>query len=519
MDERRRQLRDAAGRTFDLIVVGGGINGAGIARAAAERGYAVLLLDKQDWGFGTTWRSTKLIHGGLRYLEHGELGLVFESLRDRAALLRTVPHLVRPLPLMLPVYRGGRGMPLLQAGLTLYDLLSLGGGLPRHKTLSRARALAAEPRLRADGLRGALAYWDAQVELPERLCLENVLGARAAGAAAFSYLRADGLLVAAGKVEGVAATDVVCGGSYELRAPVVINAAGPWVDEVLRAAGVADRRLGGTRGAHLVVDFPDGGPRRPLYAEASDRRPFFIIPWRGAHLIGTTDVRVEGPDEVLPTDAEIDYLIEATHALLPGAEFGRGDVRYAYGGIRPLPYTGDLPEGAITRRHHILDHGDEGLAGLYSIVGGKLTTYRSLTGQVLRRLPPPSAGPPVRPREVRIGRIPHRCQGEAWRLWRIYGDGAEGVLARQGQCGAARLCPHTLDTVAQARHAIEREGALTVGDVLLRRTPAGWSRCRGLDAAPGVAALLAGYFGWDAHDEALAVEAYAREVEGAFRPL
>jgi glycerol-3-phosphate dehydrogenase len=482
-----------------------------------------LLLDKQDWGFGTTWRSTKLIHGGLRYLEHGEVGLVFESLRDRSSLLRAAPHLVRPVPFLLPVYAGGRPMSLLRLGLTLYDLLALGGKLPRHRTLSPDDAVAAEPRLRRDGLRGALGYWDAQVELPERLCLENVLRAREAGAATFSYLRVDRVLAARGRVAGVAATDILAGGTYEFRAPVVVNAAGPWVDDVLRAAGIADRRIGGTRGAHLVVDFPNGGPRRPIYAEAAtDRRPFFVLPWRGAHLVSTTDVRVADPDETLPSDAETEYLIEATQALLPGDRIGPEHVRYAYGGIRPLPLTTDGTEGAITRRHHIIDHADAGLAGLYSIVGGKLSTYLSLADQVVRRLTPLDG--PARVTEadrlVPGGWRPNSADGERARLWRIYGPRAERVLrVQQEPCGGTPLCPHVLETVAQARWAIEHEGAQTVGDVLLRRTPAGWSACLGLDAAPRVADLLAGYRNWTHEQRRAAVEAYQAEARATFRPV
>jgi glycerol-3-phosphate dehydrogenase len=523
MDDRRRELRDAAARRFDLIVVGGGINGAGIARAAAVRGYAVLLLDKQDWSFGTTWRSTKLIHGGLRYLEHGEFGLVFESLRDRAGLLRAAPHLVRPVPFLLPVYAGGRPMSLLRLGLTLYDLLALGGGLPRHKSLSPDEALAAEPCLRRDGLRGALGYWDAQVELPERLCLENVLRAREAGAATFTYLHVERVLSARRRVEGVAATDTLAGGTYEFRAPVVVNAAGPWVDDVLQAAGIAERRIGGTRGAHLVVDFPNGGPRRPIYAEAAaDRRPFFVLPWRGAHLVSTTDVRVADPAATQPSDAEVEYLIEATQAVVPGDRIGAEHVRYAYGGIRPLPLTTDGAEGAITRRHHIVDHAGAGLAGFYSIVGGKLSTYLSLADQVIGRLAP-SDGPA---RATEVSRLvpgnwrPDFADGEQVRLWRIYGPRAEQVLRGQREpCGSTPLCPHVLETVAQARRAIEHEGAQTVGDVLLRRTPAGWSACLGLDAAPRVADLLAGYRNWTDQEQRAAVDAYQGEVRATFRPI
>jgi len=525
MDSRRAQLREVADRRYDVIVIGGGINGAGIARDAAERGLAVLLLDQEDWGFGTTWRSTKLIHGGLRYLEHGELGLVFESLRERGVLLRMAPHLVRPLPFLLPVYGDGqRGMATLRLGLTLYDLLALGGGLPRHRALSVSATLAAEPRLDRSGLRGGLAYWDGQVELPERLCLENVLRAREAGAATLSYARVERLEAARGRVAGVSATDAHGGESYELRASLVVNAAGPWVDRVLRPEVTRQRRIGGTRGTHLVARFRDGGPRRAIYAEAArDGRPFFIIPWRGVHLIGTTDVPVEDPDATLPSDDETSYLLEAARTVLPGERLDRGDVWYAYAGIRPLPAGDGRNADAIPRRHYIIDHAADGFDGLLSVVGGKLSTYRSLAEQVVdrlerrlgRRVPSRTAAAPLVPGDWR----PVLGDTEARRLWRIYGPRAGEVLALQQRDRdlARPLCPHTLETEAQAVYAIEREGAVTVGDVLLRRTPAAWSRCMGLDAAPAVATLL------ESHgcgtDRKQAIAAYRREVEATFRQM
>jgi glycerol-3-phosphate dehydrogenase len=514
MDSRRQQLRAAAERVHDLVVIGGGINGAGIARDAAARGLDVVLIDQHDWGFGTTWRSTKLIHGGLRYLEHGELGLVFESLRERA------------VPFLLPSYRGDRhALPVLRAGLTLYDLLAWGGGLPRHHVLDRRRTLALEPRLRADGLRGGLAYWDAQVELPERLCIENVLRARDSGAIVLSYVKIERILASRGRVHGVAVSDRRSGEAFEVPAQLVVNAAGPWVDRVLGGSRSVRRRIGGTRGTHLVARFPGGGPRRALYAEAAgDRRPFFIVPWRGAHLIGTTDVRVDDADDLLPSDEEVEYLIEATQALVPGDRLRPEDVWYAYAGIRPLPFTETEREGAITRRHHVIDHAADGAEGLISVVGGKLSTYRRLAMQVTeraaRRLGQRGRFDTARTPLVAGDWRPRPDEPEERRLWRIYGPRAAEVLRLQQNDNdpqsAERLCPHTLDTVAQATYAIQCEGALTVGDVLLRRTPAGWSRCLGLDAAPRVAALLA-----DAVDggQAAAIAAYEREARSTFRPV
>lgn len=528
MIDRGAELRDAASRSYDAIIIGGGINGAGIARDAAERGLRVLVLDKHDWGFGTTWRSTKLIHGGLRYLEHGEVPLVYESLRDRAALVRTAPHLVEPAPFLLPAYRESRrSLPVLWAGLTLYNLLALGGGLPWHRLFGPARTLMAEPRLRREGLHGALAYWDARVMLPERLCLENVQRARLAGAEAHSYLAVEAVHVARGRVHGVTAVDQFSGESVEFRAPLVVNAAGPWVDAVLRRTRIPANRIGGTRGTHLIVRFPSGGPRRPIYAEAPrDKRPLFIIPWRGVHLVGTTDVRVSGPDDVLPSDSEISYLMEALDHILPGERLSQADLWYAYAGIRPLPRVQNGPEGAITRRHHIVEHTADGYAGLVSIIGGKLSTYLALGQQVTehlfhaldRDLPPSSVyDSPLVPGDWR----PAPGNREEVRLWQIYGPRAEGIITSMHDNArlAEPVCPHSCETLAQVHHAVNTEGAVTAADVLLRRTPAGWGGCLGLDAAPLVSRILGERFGWDSAARAQAVQSYHEEVKRTFRPI
>ncbi|MGD9890342.1 MAG: glycerol-3-phosphate dehydrogenase/oxidase [Dehalococcoidia bacterium] len=523
MNSRLDQLREAASRPHDVVIVGGGINGAGIAHDAAARGLDVVLIDQHDWGFGTTWRSTKLVHGGLRYLEHGEFGLVFESLRERAVLLRTAPHLVRALPFLLPSYRGDRhGLPALRAGLTLYDLLAWGGGLPRHRALSAPRALTAEPGLRPVGLQGGLAYWDCQVEMPERLCIENVLRARDDGATTISYVRAEQIMRVNDRACGVVAVDRFSGAAFEVAGRLVVNAAGPWVDRVL--AGGPRRLVGGTRGAHLVVRFPNGGPRHAIYAEAAgDHRPFFVVPWRGVHLVGTTDIRVDDPDELLPSDAEVEYLYEATHHLLPGDPLRVEDLWYAYGGIRPLPYSTGAHAGAITRRHHIIDHRADSAAGLITVVGGKLSTYRSLSAQVadllVQRLgygkPSRTADEPL----VTGDWQPHQDSIDERRLWRIYGPRAVEVLALQDANPALTrpICPHTVETLAEAAYAIRHEGAVTVADVLLRRTPAGWSRCRGLDAAPAIAAMLVGWSEEAGTEIDLLVAAYEREVARTFR--
>lgn len=366
-------------RPIDVIVIGAGINGAGIARDAAMRGLTVLLVDKGEPGSGTSSASTRLIHGGLRYLEHFDFGLVRESLREREILLRIAPHLVRPLAIAIPIYKHSkRGRLTIRAGMILYDLLSWRKSLPRHRMLSRAETLERWPGLNPEGLLGSALYYDAQVEFPERLVMENVLSAREFGAEVLTYTRVTNLVVSDDNVSGVEFVSED-GREQFVEAAVVINAAGPWIDQVLERAPVESPKLiGGTKGSHLVVPPFPGAPANAIYVEArSDGRPIFIIPWNDVYLIGTTDVRFEGdPDEVRCEPWEVDYLLSETNLALPDAHLTRDNILYTYSGVRPLPVTGDKDEQSITRRHFIRQH--PRLSNLLSIVGGKLTTYRSL---------------------------------------------------------------------------------------------------------------------------------------------
>jgi glycerol-3-phosphate dehydrogenase len=365
---------------FDVIVIGAGINGAGITRDAAMRGLKVLLVDKGEFGAATTSASTRLIHGGLRYLEHFEFGLVRESLRERETLLRIAPHFVRPLPITIPIFnKNKRGRLTIRAGMIVYDLLSWNKSLPRHRMFSRAETLERWPGLNPEGLVGSALYYDAQVEFPERLVIANIRSAVKSGAKAVTHARVTRLAVEDAKVSGVDFIREEDGEKQFAEAAVVINAAGPWIDRVLDQAPVKSSKLiGGTKGSHLVVSPFPGAPANAIYLEArSDGRPIFVIPWNKLYLIGTTDVRFEDdPDEVRCEAWEIDYLLAETNLALPAAHLTRDSILYTYSGVRPLPVTHDEDEQSITRRHFIREHPQ--LPNLLSIVGGKLTTYRSL---------------------------------------------------------------------------------------------------------------------------------------------
>ena len=527
---------------YDLIVIGAGINGAGIARDATLRGLRVLLLDKGDVASGTTSWSTRLIHGGLRYLEHGELGLVRESLREREALLRLAPHLVRPLPLLFPIYRGARRGPwLIRAGMVAYDALSWRKSLPQHRMLDRAAALQRAPGLAADGLRGAALYYDAQVEYAERLALENALGARDQGASLWLYHRVDRIDIADQRVTGVSGRAVRDGHSFSARAPVVVNVAGPWVDQVLaHASGVEHRRLiGGTKGSHIVVAPFPGAPRDALYVEASaDGRPCFVVPWNGLYLIGTTDVRYEGDlDCVVAADAEIDLLLRETNRVIPSAKLTRNDICFTYAGVRPLPFVPHKSEASVTRRHIVRDHGAEGGPhGLLSIVGGKLTTYRELAEQtvdlVLQMLDRPAT--PSRTAETPLpgastdgswpafaadfiasSRLP-RVSAE--HLLRVYGTRAAALLATATTPELRTVWdPLTGAIAAEVPWAFQMEGALTLTDLLARRTMCGLNAQAGVGADQAAARIAQDTLGWDAARAAAEVAAY-REWLSRYRP-
>ena len=500
---------------FDVAVIGAGINGAGVARDAALRGLRVIVVEQGDLCSGTSAWSSRLIHGGLRYLEYGELPLVFESLRERIALRRVAGHLVQPIRICIPIYESGRrGRLLVRLGMLLYDLLSAGKTVPRHTMLDHDEVLEAEPGLAGDGLLGAACYYDAQVTYAERLVLENLLAAREAGADIRTYTRVVGIGIEAGSVASLELEDAGSGERQSVPVRTVINAAGPWVDRVLATATVTVPRLiGGTKGSHIVVSPFAGAPGDALYVEArSDNRPFFIIPWNGLYLIGTTDIRYEGdPAKARASREEIDYLLAETNRVFPDAALKREDVRYCYAGVRPLPHRDKGPESAITRRHVIRSH-DLGARGLLSIIGGKLTTYRSLAEQTVgrvgrllgRRLPPcrTQAEPLPGAHGIQDARdaltaIPRLAPEGVERLLRIYG-GRAADLARLAETHAAGTLDNAQTVLAaEVAFAIREEMAKTLVDIVHRRMMIGLDADQGRPLYGVVAELAARECAWD----------------------
>ncbi|MCK9518370.1 MAG: glycerol-3-phosphate dehydrogenase/oxidase [Dehalococcoidia bacterium] len=502
------------GPPLDVAIIGGGINGCAIALEGARRGLRVALFEADDFGFGTTWRSTKLIHGGLRYLEHGDMRLVFESLRERAWLLKTRPHLVSPQRFLLPLLPWTRRPAWqLRAGLTLYDVLSLYRGVPRHRRLSRNKAMARAPFLPIETT-GAFSFFDARIHSPERLALELTLEARSRGATVLNHTAVTRIVANGSRVTAVGFEHR--GEPHVVGARTVINAAGPWVDVVNQLTGEPPPPLlGVTRGSHIVLDVGDRLPRDAVFSTAkSDGRVFFAVPQDELLLVGTTDDRFNGdPNLVQPREADVEYLLEEARLLLPGLEPAREEVRYAYAGLRPLPRVRGGPEAAITRRHEIVDHSATGgPEGLYSVIGGKLSTFRPLAREAIDHV---GDGVPV-PRSKDERREQWRWTLSASGLdlrtrrhLRMYGDAVSQVIAG----GRDEICAHTGAIRGEIGYVVKNELVTSLSDVLLRRTGIAWGSCRGLCCHREVAALAGAELGWDHVEQERQVRQYEADVD------
>lgn len=500
---------------YDLAVIGAGVNGAGIARDAALRGLRVVVLEQADVCSGTSAWSSRLIHGGLRYLEYGEIPLVYESLHERRTLRKIAAHLVKPVRITIPLYDGARrGTWLVRLGMLAYDLLSLGKKMPAHDMLSRDELLDAAPGLNPDGLRAGARYYDAQVRYAERLVLENVLAAAAAGADIRTWHRVTGINVEEGAVQSIDWLDTIDDRRGSVAASAVINAGGPWVDDVLDTAGkTGERLIGGTKGSHIIVGRFDGAPDDVFYVEAAaDGRPFFIIPWNGQYLIGTTDIRYDEPlDEVRASGAEIDYLLSETNRVFPSARLDRSRILYAYAGVRPLPQRKKGPESAITRKH-IIKRNTAIASNLVSIIGGKLTTYRNLAEQAVdevgrllkRKLPPCRTADTPLPGGWGLddaaaslestAELDERCTE---RLHSIYGRRAQALAAfAESTSGFETLDADNTVLAAEVRFALREEFARTLTDIVFRRLMIGLDADQGRPMYERVADIAADENGW-----------------------
>jgi glycerol-3-phosphate dehydrogenase len=526
---------------YDVVIVGGGMAGAGAARDLALRGLSVALVDKGDFASATTSRSSKLIHGGLRYLELWDLGLVRESLTERERLGRLAPHLVRPLPFLVPIYRdSSRGLIKVRIGLTLYDWLTPGRTRERYRVLRAVDALSLEPCIRSDDLRGAGYYFDDLLLYPERLCLENVLSAARHGARVFNYAQVEEIRRDAhGVPAGVRVRDLLGGGVVTLGARVIVNASGPWVDELRAMGGVRDRGtrvLRRTKGIHCLL------PRmteRAIYHSTSDERMIFVIPWREFSLVGTTDTDFEGDlDRLHATRAEVEYLLGEVRRAVPDPRVDPREVLYTYAGVRPLSFEESGRASDVSRAHKVIE---EAGGRFLSITGTKLTCFRSLAeklGDRVSRLlgrPAPSrtAHLTLDGADEEVGRM----EAHTWldvseevaasglpretleTLVALYGRTYRRVMELAGKVpgGGERLCPSNPDVVAQLHHAVHEELTVSLQDFLLRRTGIGTSRCQGRDCAEAIGRRMALLLGWTPRRLDAELEAYRAHVGRSHR--
>ncbi len=522
-----------AAQPLDLLIIGGGATGGGIARDAAMRGIRTALIEQGDFAAGTSSRSSRLIHGGLRYLEHGHLRLVFEACRERRILLKIAPHLVWPRSFLFPVFRGAR-VPRwkLEAGLWLYDLLSLFRNVRQHRMLSKRALLRAEPGLRSTDLLGGARYYDAQCD-DARLTLANVRDAHRHGALVANYARVDHIDHAGGRVGGTRVRDLTTGIDRTIRALTVVNATGPWSDEV-RADG--QTRLHTTKGIHIVVSRSRLGNHEAVtYTSPVDGRVMFVVPWGCLAYIGTTETEFSRPLEEVRADAgDVVYLLRSVNALFPEARLTPDDVYATWAGVRPLVRQADTEDPTAVSREHVIIESE---AGLISVVGGKLTTYRSMAAEVVdlvakrlrehdgRALPKPARtdreplpGGESRDLDVLIDAAVAEGLEEslATHLVHTYGSETPAVmrLAQEDSQLAQRVVPDHPTLWAELAHAIRREMAITLSDLLIRRTHLFYvAPEQVLGLAPTIAAFASEAMGWDATRREAELTAYGQDVE------
>lgn len=534
---RRENLDRLADEEFDLLVVGGGITGVAVARDAAMRDMRTALVEKEDFASGTSGRSSRLIHGGIRYLEYYQFRLVFECCSERRVLRQIAPRLVRPLPFLYPLYRGQKPAPWkLRIGLTLYDALGLFRNVQRHTWLDSIEAHEREPVISQRNLLGAARFYDAKTD-DGRLTLTIARSAHLHGAVVVNHTTVVDLITTKGRVAGARVVDQEDGREIEVRARVVVNATGVWSEQVLTMDDKSrEGMLQPTQGIHVVI------PRQKLcsrhaivFDSPSDGRHVFLIPWGEFTLIGTTDTEFRGElDTPTATWEEVDYLLEAIDQAFRNAEISRDDIISTFAGLRPLvakPGLAGQPEQDVdssyarSRAHEIV----ESNSGLITIIGGKLTTHRLMAeqavDQVQQRLAADSASETGRKcctREKlehadRRRILPTEVDDDAKRhLLETYGGQAAWILAyaEENPALGERIVPELPYLMAEVVHSIRHEMALTLSDVMMRRTHVIYeTRDGGLACARSVAELMGSHLGWDTAEIDRQLSEYASQVE------
>ncbi len=532
---RSAQLRALGAEPFDILVIGGGITGAGIAREAALRGFRVALVEQRDFAYGTSSRSSKLIHGGLRYLEQRDLGLVREAASERAVLRRLAPYLVRPIQMLVPV-SSRAGHAKLRLGLWTYHRLAGVGRSEKYRMLSRQETLDREPVLRPEAIYGAGVYYEYLTD-DARLVMAAIKQAAALGALVLNYAPVTRLIVEGGRVRGAEVSDALGEQGVRVRAQVVVNAAGPWVDHVRTLAGNGERRLHLTKGIHFVLPSWRLPLRQVVVMRARDRRSVFAVPRGEAVYVGTTDTDYQGPlDCPAVTSEDVLYLLEALGRTFAVPPIGLRDITAAWAGLRPLLHEEGKRPSEISRKDEIM----VGASGLISVAGGKLTTFRKMAERVLALAADLLRDQGVQPSRPPRGRSDSEplAGGETgsdvgafaarlaarWpgvprdsvdHLVELYGSEAERIAAKIAAEPAlgVRLAGGSPLTRGEVEYLVREELAETVEDILERRTRALlFQPDNGLALAPAVADAMGHCLGWDERRIAAEVEQYRAAV-------
>ncbi len=519
----KRDFENIKDQAFDLIVIGGGIVGTGIARDAALRGIKTLLVDKEDYAYGTTSTSSRLIHGGFRYLRQLEFGLVRQDMREREILLHIAPHLVHPLPFLMPI-TSLMDRVIMALGMRLYDILSYDKSLPAYHYYSKKKTLELEPGLAVDKLRGSYRFYDCQIPFAERLCLENALSATGQGAVVLNHTECTEILHEGNAVAGILVKDTLTGHSYSVPAKIIVNAAGPWMDIVHgKLKTGSSPRMRRTKGIHLVTHSVSQNAH--VLFSHSDGRLFFVIPWEGYSLIGTTDTDFSDDSDTVSADiSDVDYLLREVGRAFPGLK--KDDVYYTFAGLRALAGSPDGSASNVTRGHRLIDHEKtDGLIGAMSVVGGKLTGYRAVAEEtvdaVSRKLniskpcvtattPLPGAPSLSSEEQASLSKENGLPLETISHLHDLYGSRLSEVIEFTGRDprGKRQICSHSRDIIAQIWHAVETEQARTPADFLLRRSFTGMASCLGLDAVETVADEMGKLLGWNASEQRKQLNAY-----------
>ena len=545
----REQLHNQLKNQFDLLIIGGGITGVGAARDAARRGLKVALIDMQDLAFGTSSRSSKLVHGGLRYLEQFEFSLVFEAVSERRILMNIAPHLVTPLGFLFPVYKSSRhNVWTINLGMWVYDGLSLFRSPKMHRNLSLKEIAIEEPALSDKGLKGAPLYYDCATD-DARLTLENALDASEHGAVIGTYIKAKSFVRDQNqRITGVTVEDVLSGDAFDVASHTVINATGPWSDRTRNLEkSETTKSLRPTKGIHIVVDTNKLKINNAVVCfHPDDGRVLFAIPWGDRTYIGTTDTDYqEDPSDVAASSNDVDYLIEASNYYFSDNPLNRDDVISTWAGVRPLVAEEsdgeDGSESSVSREHSIRIDGD----GLITIAGGKLTTYRRMGAEVVEhaisklkqfeQLPEkladastdvePLPGAVGWPESGNVDDIARQilavagqslAQDSATLLANTYGTKGIDIahLVAEKRELAERLNSERPEILAQVEYALSKEIAYTVRDVLIRRTQIFFRDYdQGLGCCERVAEYMAQQLGWTSETKAHEIDMYKAEVE------